>query len=354
MKSSKQDQRQITQRKQDHIHAILHDPKIERKSDFDQIRLMHRALPEIDFANTDSSCQFLGKKLSFPFLISSMTGGAADNLANINRHLAEAAEECQVAMAVGSQRTMINNPAAEPSFKLRQYAPNMPLIANIGAVQLNYGFGVEQIQRAIDTLQADAIYLHLNPLQEIIQPEGDSNFARLAEKIADLKNRLSIPIILKEVGSGLSPADIRLGLEAGVEWFDLAGQGGTSWSRIEAHRSDNDLGITLQDWGLSTTESLMLAQQFIPQANLIASGGIRSGVDMAKALILGAKLVGSAAPLLQPAMQSTEDCIQKIQQFKQEFQAVQFLLAIENLDDLHFNSDLILQSPWHSFERHCR
>lgn len=354
MSADQDKQQQITQRKQDHIQAILDDPQIERQSDFDKIRLMHRALPELDFAQIDSRTEFLGKQIAFPFLISSMTGGAADNLAKINRHLAEAAEACQVPMAVGSQRTMINNPSAEASFQLRQYAPNVPLIANVGAVQLNYGFGVEQIQRAIDTLQADAIYLHLNPLQEIIQPEGDSNFARLAEKIADLNNRLSTPIILKEVGAGLSPADIRLGLDAGIKWFDLAGHGGTSWSRIEAHRSQNDLGITLQDWGLSTTESLMLAQRFIPQANLIASGGVRSGVDMAKAIILGAKMVGSAAPLLQPAMQSTQDCIAKIEQFKQELQATQFLLAIEKLDDLHFNSDLILRSPWHSIERHCR
>lgn len=351
---SAEQHQQITQRKQDHIQAILDDPQIERASDFDKIRLMHRALPEMNFAQVDSTTRFLGKKVSFPFLISSMTGGAADNLANINRHLAEAAEACQVPMAVGSQRTMINNPSAEGSFQLRQYAPSVPLIANIGAVQLNYGFGVEQIQRALDTLQADAIYLHLNPLQEIIQPEGDSNFARLAEKIADLKNRLAVPIILKEVGAGLSPADIKLGLGAGIEWFDLAGHGGTSWSRIEAHRSDNDLGITLQDWGLSTTESLMLAQQFLPQTKLIASGGIRSGVDMAKAVILGAKMVGTAAPLLQPAMHSTDDCIAKIEQFRQEFQATQFLLAIEKFDDLHFNSDLILQSPWHSITRHYR
>ncbi|BBP46591.1 isopentenyl-diphosphate delta-isomerase [Thiosulfatimonas sediminis] len=345
------EQQQITQRKQDHIQAILEDPLIERRSDFEQIRLMHRALPELDFAKIDSRCEFLGQAIAFPFLISSMTGGAADNFATINRHLAEAAEACQVPMAVGSQRTMIHNPSAEASFRLRQYAPSVPLIANVGAVQLNYGFGYDEIQRAVDCLEADAIYLHLNPLQEIIQPEGDHNFARLADKIADLKNRLTVPIILKEVGAGLSPSDIQLGLDAGIEWFDLAGRGGTSWSRIEAHRSQNNLGLTLQDWGLSTTENLMLAHPFLPQAQFIASGGVRSGIDMAKAIILGAKMVGAAAPLLPPAMHSTAQTIAKIEQFKQELQAVQFLLAIEKLDDLHCNSDLILQSPWHSMLR---
>ncbi|QKI88671.1 type 2 isopentenyl-diphosphate Delta-isomerase [Thiomicrorhabdus xiamenensis] len=344
-------QQQITQRKQDHIRAILEDPQVERHSDFEQIRLMHRALPEIDYAQVDTSCAFLGKKLRFPFLISSMTGGAAQNLQQINRHLAEAAENSQVAMAVGSQRTMIRNASAEESFKIRQYAPSIPLIANIGAVQLNYGFGVDEIRRAIDILQADAIYLHLNPLQEIIQPEGDSNFSALADKIARLAEQIEQPIILKEVGSGLSPQDIQLGLDAGIEWFDLAGHGGTSWSRIEAHRSDNDLGILLQDWGLSTSESLYLAQPFIPQAKLIASGGIRSGIDMLKSVVMGARLAGVAAPLLQPAMTSSEEVAAKIAQFHQEFTAGQFLLGIEKFADLHFNSDLILQSPWHSLSK---
>ncbi|MBN2646213.1 MAG: type 2 isopentenyl-diphosphate Delta-isomerase [Thiotrichales bacterium] len=344
----------ITQRKQDHIQALLDDPLIERQSDFDQIRLVHRALPELNFAQVDSTSEFLGKPLRFPFLISSMTGGAADNLQQINRHLAEAAEACQVAMAVGSQRAMIQDSQAAASFALRAYAPNIPLIANVGAVQLNYGYGESQLRRALDVLQADALYLHLNPLQERIQPEGDQNFAALAEKIARLAEKIEQPIILKEVGSGLSPQDIQLGLQAGVRWFDLAGRGGTSWSRIEAHRGNPDQGILFQDWGLTTCEALVLAQPFLKEANLIASGGIRSGIDMLKAVILGAKLCGVAAPLLRPALDSTEAVIAEIERFEQSFKTGQFLLAIEKLADLHFNSDLILQSPWHPLARHLR
>lgn len=334
----------ITQRKQDHIDAVLNDPQVERKqSEFDSIQLMHRALPEINFSDVDTSSIFLGSPISFPFLIASMTGGAAKNLQHINQHLAEAAEICQVPMAVGSQRAMILDKAASDSFDLRQYAPNVPLIANIGAVQLNYGFGYDEAQKAVETLQADALYLHLNPLQERIQPEGDTNFARLTDKIHRLSEALDVPIILKEVGSGLSPADIELGLQAGIKWFDVAGRGGTSWSRIEAHRSENDLGILFQDWGLTTVQSLQLAQPYQGRAQFIASGGIRNGIDMAKSVIIGGRLCGVAAPLLASAMQSTDAVVKTIEQFKQEFATAQFLLGASTVDALHLNDTLLLK-----------
>ncbi len=334
---------QVTQRKQEHIDAVLHDPLVERKQGgFDQIRLTHRGLPECDFSQIDSSSQFLGKTISFPFMIGSMTGGSAANLGSINRHLAEAAEICQVPMAVGSQRAMILEDAAKQSFTLRQYAPSVPLIANLGAVQLNYGFGVDEARRAIDVLQADALYLHLNPLQEVIQPEGDTNFAGLIDKIHQLAQQIDVPIILKEVGAGLSPKDIELGLQAGITYFDVAGRGGTSWSRIEAHRADNPLGFIFQDWGLTTVEALQLSQAYQSKGTFIASGGIRNGIDMVKAVIMGGRLCGVAAPLLTPALESTEKVVQTIEQFKQEFVTAQFLLGIDKVDDLHLNSALLL------------
>ena len=335
---------QITQRKQDHIDAVLNDPLVERnQSEFDSIQLMHRALPEIDFSKIDTTTNFLNHTLSFPFLIASMTGGAAKNFQHINQHLAEAAEICQVAMAVGSQRAMILDDAAQDSFKLRQFAPSVPLIANIGAVQLNYGFGIDEAQKAVDTLQANALYLHLNPLQELIQPEGDTNFAQLADKIHQLSEQLDVPVILKEVGSGLSPADIELGLQAGITMFDVAGRGGTSWSRIEAHRADNDQGILFQDWGLTTVQSLQLARPYQARAQFIASGGIRNGIDMAKSVIIGGRLCGVAAPLLSSAMQSTDAVVQTIEQFKQEFATAQFLLGAPTVDALHLNDELVLK-----------
>jgi len=334
---------QITQRKQDHIDAMLQDTQIERnQSDFSSLRLMHRGLPECDIKQIHTATQFLNKPISFPFLIASMTGGAAQNLGQINRHLAEAAEACQVPMAVGSQRAMMLDSAAKQTFALRQYAPTVPLIANLGAIQLNYGFGVDEAKRAIETLEADALYLHLNPLQEIIQPEGDTNFLGLADKIHQLSQQIDVPIILKEVGAGLSPKDIELGLQAGIQHFDIAGRGGTSWSRIEAHRADNPLGFTFQDWGLTTLEALKLSQPYQKNAFFIASGGIRNGIDMIKAVIMGGRLCGVAAPLLKPALSSTEQVVGCIEQFKQEFTTAQFLLGIQNMDDLHLNNALFV------------
>jgi len=334
---------QITQRKQDHIDALLQDTQIDRnQSEFSALRLMHRALPECDFKQVHTATQFLNKPIRFPFLIASMTGGAAQNLGQINRHLAEAAEACQVPMAVGSQRAMVLDSAAKQTFALRQYAPTVPLIANLGAVQLNYGFGVDEAKRAIETLEADALYLHLNPLQEIIQPEGNTNFLGLADKIHQLSQQIDVPIILKEVGAGLAPKDIELGLQAGIEYFDLAGRGGTSWSRIEAHRASNSLGFTFQDWGLTTLEALKLSQPYQKNAFFIASGGIRNGIDMIKAVIMGGRLCGVAAPLLKPALSSTEQVVDCIEQFKQEFTTAQFLLGIQKMDDLHLNNALFV------------
>ncbi len=336
---------QITQRKQDHIEAILKDSQIERQaSGFDAIQLTHRALPEIDFQQLDTQTTFLNKTLSFPLLISSMTGGAASNLQQINENLALAAEQQQVALAVGSQRTMLSDKAAESSFQLRQFAPSIPLIANMGAVQLNYGYGVEQALKMVDTLNADALYLHLNPLQELIQPEGNTNFANLADKIADLAKQLPVPVILKEVGCGLSTVDIQLGLNAGIQWFDTAGRGGTSWSRIEAHRtgdlSDQSLGILFQDWGLTTPEVLDIVKPFQTQANFIASGGIRNGIDMVKSVIMGGYICGIASPFLQPAMESADAVQQKIQQLHQQYRVAQFLVGAPNTASLLLNDAL--------------
>lgn len=334
----------ITQRKQDHIELILQDKQIERaQSGFDQLRLIHRALPEINFAHLNSETEFLGHKLSFPLLISSMTGGAAQNLTQINQNLAQAAQQQNIALALGSQRTMIIDRDARESFNLRRFAPDIPLIANFGAVQLNEGFGLEHARIAIDILQADALILHLNPLQELIQPEGDQNFASLADKIAQLAEQLPIPIILKEVGCGLSPADITLGLEAGIRYFDVAGRGGTSWSRIEAHRANNPLGFAFQDWGLTTPQALELARPFQDQAQFIASGGLRNGIDMVKSVIMGGRMCGLAAPFLTPAMESSMAVIKVIEQLMQEFQLAQFLVGAADIDSLFLNEALILR-----------
>lgn len=337
----------VNPRKLEHLAVIERDSEIERRSrDFDQIQLIHRALPEINYEDVDTRCQFLGKTLSFPLLISSMTGGDDDRIRAINRHLAEAAEACQVAMAVGSQRVMIREKGARESFQLRQYAPSTVLLGNLGAVQLNHGFGIKECRQAVDILTADGLYLHLNPLQEAIQPEGETRFANLHEKIAQIHRELSVPVLLKEVGCGLSPADIELGIKAGIRIFDIAGRGGTSWSRIEHHRRrdpEDNLGLLFQDWGLTTVQALRLARRLHPDVTLIASGGIRSGIDMAKAVILGAQVCGIAAPFLNAAKESTQAVIEQITLIKKQYHTALFLLGCTSHDQLRGQTHFIFQ-----------
>ena len=333
-------------RKREHLDAIAQDPAIERgDSGFAAIRLSHRALPEIALDDVDTRCNFLGKTLRLPLLISSMTGGDDPEIRRINHNLAQAAEQSGVALAVGSQRVQFTSPAAETSFRLRDIAPSAVLIANLGAVQLNYGFGLEHCRRAVETLAADGLYLHLNPLQEAVQPEGNTNFAGLADKIAAVARDLPVPVLLKEVGSGLSPADIARGKQAGVRYFDLAGRGGTSWSRIEHHRRRDPadtLGLTFQDWGLTTAEALRLNRTAHPDVVLIASGGIRNGIDMAKAVLLGAELCGIAAPFLAAAQHSAAAVIAAIKRLEREYRTALYLLGCHNNAALRDNHALLL------------
>ncbi|WP_432470618.1 type 2 isopentenyl-diphosphate Delta-isomerase [Amphritea sp. HPY] len=333
-------------RKIEHIRAIERDDRIDRdRRYFDRIHLSHRALPELSLDQIDTSVEFLGKKLSFPLLISSMTGGDHELIKTINRNLAIAAEQTGVALAVGSQRVMFTHPGARESFELRQYAPSALLLGNVGAVQLNCGFGLEQCQQAVDILQADGLYLHLNPLQEAIQPEGDIDFSGLSQKIAVLAGKLSVPVLLKEVGAGLSPQDIELGIAQGIRYFDLAGTGGTSWSRIEHHRTADsaDLtGLRFQDWGIPTPLALQLAEPYQNSASFVASGGLRDGIDMVKSVILGASLCGVAAPFLKPAMESADAVVQSIEQLRREFKTAMFLLGMSDVNSLFMNRALIL------------
>lgn len=340
-------------RKVEHIRIIRGDRGTDRRMFyFDEVRLQHRALPELDLAEVDPSTEFLGKRLSFPLLISSMTGGDHALVRRINRSLALAAEAEQVALGVGSQRVMFTNPKARASFELRKFAPTTLLFANLGAVQLNYGFGLVECREAVKAVGADALYLHLNPLQEAVQPEGDTNFAGLGAKIGAVAKGLKVPVILKEVGAGLSRPDAELALRHGVKILDVAGSGGTSWSRIEYHRASrgpghsapppSELGLVFQDWGIPTPEALReLAPLRKRGATLIASGGIRSGLDLAKAVILGASLGGLAQPFLQPAMHSPEAVRAVIRRLRREFLTAMFLLGVARVKTLKANESLL-------------
>ena len=338
-------------RKVQHIAIINEDRDADRrKMYFDQIRLTHRALPEISLGEVDPSVTFLGKRLSFPLLISCMTGGSHEMVQTINRNLALAAEAEQVAMGVGSQRVMFSSPDARRSFSLRSDAPTTVLLGNLGAVQLNEGFGVEEARGAVDVLGADALVFHLNPLQEAVQPEGDTNFSGLAEKIGLVARALApCPVIVKEVGAGISAADAALLFDRGIRHIDVAGSGGTSWSRIEHHRQEpggGDLGILFQDWGIPTPQALIDLKPLRPAVTLIASGGIRSGVDMVKSAILGATVSGLASPFLKPAMESADAVRAVIQRLRREFTTALFLLGAGKVSDVFGNENLILSSPW--------
>ncbi len=333
-------------RKVEHIEILQNDPETERSGKaFDQLHLSHRALPEVDLKEVDPSVTFLGKRLSFPLLISSMTGGDHQDLRHINRNLAEAAERTQVAMGVGSQRVMFTHQQAAQSFTLREVAPSALLFANLGAVQLNCGFGIDECRTAVNILEADGLFLHLNPLQEAIQPEGDTCFAGLGKKIGQIARQLEVPVIVKEIGCGLSFPDAEYLCAQDVLFLDVAGTGGTSWSRIEHHRRnteiEDDLGLLFQDWGIPTPVALRnLAPLRDLGVTLIASGGIRNALDMVKSIILGAGLTGMAKPFLEPAMESADAVVEKIEQLRTAFTTAMFLLGARTLRDLHGREDL--------------
>lgn len=329
-------------RKIDHLNIISRDPDVDRsKNYFDGIRLRHRALPEVDLQSVDPSLQLFGKLLSFPLLISSMTGGDHEEVRRVNRNLAIAAEATGVAMGVGSQRVMFTHPPARDSFALRLSAPNALLFSNLGAVQLNCGYGVEHCREAIAVLEADGIFLHLNPLQEAVQPEGDTNFGGLTARIGEVAAALTEPVIVKEIGAGISREDAEGLMAAGVSHIDVAGAGGTSWSRIEHHRAGHDLGLVFQDWGIPTPIALSELSD-LPGLTLFASGGLRNGLDMAKAVILGATLCGMASPFLGPARQSADAVIGVIESLRREFTTAMFLLGVADFASLCGNDRLLL------------
>lgn len=338
---------QTNHRKIEHIAVIQNHPDTNCNAGyFDRLQLIHRALPEISLNDVDPSTTFLGKKISFPLIISSMTGGDHELLTRINRNLAIAAQATNVAMAVGSQRVLFENPAAKKSFALRPFAPDIPLVGNIGAVQLNYGFDIRQCTEAINVLSADGLYFHLNALQEAIQPEGNTNFSSLLKKIEQINKQLPVPVLIKEVGCGMHYEDIKHCIDAGIRYIDIAGQGGTSWSSIEYHRDPSAInpGKQFQGWGIPTPVALKMAAPFMNDACIIASGGLRNALDMVKSVVLGAHLCGIAGYLLQAAIDSADRVIQEIEALKHAFSIAMFLLGVPNIACLRGKSQLFLET----------
>jgi isopentenyl-diphosphate delta-isomerase len=293
-------------RKADHIRICLEeDVQFHQTTNgLERYRFTHCCLPELNLDEIDISTKFLGKHLGAPLLISSMTGGT-EQAGIINHRLAEVAQHYKIAMGVGSQRVAVEKPQVADTFAVRKYAPDILLFANLGAVQLNYNYGLDECLKIIDILEADALILHLNPLQECIQPRGDKNFKGLLDKITILCSKLTVPVIAKEVGNGICAAMAEKLIAAGVKAIDVAGAGGTSWAKVESERAENALqrrlGRTFADWGLPTAECITSIRAVAPDVPLIASGGLRHGLEVAKALSLGADIAGLAMPFLQAA-----------------------------------------------------
>jgi len=301
-------------RKQEHLELCL-DPSVEGSgTGFDRYAFVHNALPETDLDEIDLSTTFLGKRLKAPVLISSMTGGF-ELARKINRNLAAAAQQLGLAMGVGSQRVALELPEAADSFQVRDLAPDILLLGNLGAVQLNYGYGVAECRRAVDMIGADGLILHLNVLQEAAQPEGNRNFKGLHRRIAEVCAKLGAPVVAKEIGFGISADAARRLKTAGVSAIDVAGRGGTSWYAVEAKRAaqhGKPVGGAFADWGIPTEEALVQVRAALPDIELVASGGIRNGLDIAKALALGANVAALGQPLLAPALESADKVVESL------------------------------------------
>lgn len=331
----------IGTRKSDHIRINLEqDVQSGLTSGLEQYHFLHRALPEINLTDVDPSIMLFGKLLRAPVLISSMTGGTPE-ARKINQVLATAAQETQVAMGVGSQRIALEQPKLASTFKIRRQAPDILLFANIGAIQLNYGYEIDDCKRAVDMVEADALILHFNPLQEALQPEGETQFASLVDRVEEVCSALPVPVIAKEVGWGFSRHDISLLAKAGVAAIDVAGAGGTSWSQVEMYRTEDDtrrkLAASFLDWGIPTVEVIQYVLEVAPELTIIASGGLRNGVDIAKCIALGASLGGMAGPFLKTATQSVDETVKLINLVKQEITITMFATGSKTLPHLRMD-----------------
>lgn len=334
----------IDQRKADHIKINLEqDVRSALTTGLETYHFVHEALPELDLNRIDTTLNLFGKTLTSPTLVSSMTGGTAE-AETINLRLAEAAQECRVAMGVGSQRAAIEHPEQAQTFQVRRVAPDILLFANLGAVQLNYGYGVDECRRAVDMIQADALYLHLNPLQEAVQDAGDTNWIGIAAKIEEVCKKLEVPVIAKEVGWGISEKTAKLLADCGVQAIDVAGAGGTSWSQVEMHRAPDEftrqLAATFVGWGIPTAESILNVKKAVPGMTIFASGGLKDGLDIAKCIALGATLGGMAGQFLKSAAISTEKTVDMMNLTKRQIAVTMFACGAASFEDLQ-NTTLI-------------
>lgn len=342
---------ELVNRKSDHIQINLErDVRSALTTGLEKYHFVHEALPELDLARVDPTLSLFGKRLAAPILVSSMTGGT-DRAGTINLRLAEAAQSVGVAMGVGSQRAAFEHPEQAATFQVRKVAPDILLFANLGATQLNHGYTLDHCRRAVDMIQADALILHLNPLQEAVQAGGNVNFEGLAKKIEEISKKMEVPVIAKEVGWGISERTAKLLADCGISAIDVAGAGGTSWSQVEMHRAPDEftrqLAATFVGWGIPTAESIQIVKKAAPDMTIFASGGLKDGLDIAKCIALGATLGGMAGQFLKaaanqerphrsarPVRSPVENVVELMKLTKKQIEVTMFACGAGTLDEL--------------------
>jgi len=332
---------QIEERKDEHIRICLEEDVKAKDitTGFEDVFLIHRALPEINLKEINMVTDVFSHKFSAPIIVEAMTGGTEKSF-EINAAIAQAVEELGLGMGVGSQRAALENPKMERTFSIvRKNAPNAFLVANIGGPQI-VKYDIEKVEKAVEMIEADALAIHLNPLQEVVQPEGETNYAGVLEKIMKIANALDVPVIVKETGAGIAAEESSKVEEAGASGIDVAGAGGTSWAAVEYYRAKQrgdllgqEVGKNLWDWGIPTVVSLIEVARSV-DLPVIASGGVRSGQDVAKALALGADLAGLAFPILRPALKSSEEVKRRISSMTHQLRTVMFLVGADSVKRL--------------------
>jgi len=319
----------ISDRKLEHLILCAScDVEYRKKTGFEDIEIVHRAIPEINKEKIDISLDFLGRELSSPVMISAITGGHPASM-KINRELARAAEKLGIALGLGSQRAGVEHPELEGTYTIaREEAPSAMLIGNIGSSHIEYA------ERAVEMIDADALAIHLNPLQESIQPGGDINSSGLVDSIKGIVENIKVPVIVKETGAGICAEDALKLEEIGVAAIDIAGAGGTSWAAVETYRAEEKhLGRLYWDWGIPTAVSTVEVAETV-KIPVIASGGIRSGLDAAKAIALGADAVGIALPVLKEAQRGYREVISVIRRFNESLKVAMYLVGAQNIEEL--------------------
>jgi isopentenyl-diphosphate Delta-isomerase len=332
----------IQERKKEGILIPLtKDVQAKRTSNYlEYVKLIHNALPELDYESVETSCTFLGHKFSAPIVIDCMTGGTAEAI-KINSRLGQLAEKFGLAMGLGSQRAGLRNEQLAETYAVaRDQAPNAFLIANIGGAQLAKGMGIDEISRIIEMIKADALAIHLNPLQELVQPEGEPKYKGVLDRIKEIVREFELPIIVKEVGAGISTEVGEKLEQAGVSAINIAGSGGTSWAGVEKLRAESaansikvKLGELFWDWGIPTALSLMEVKKVV-KIPVIASGGLRDGLEVSKCLVLGADTCGMAFPFLKRAAESVDSLYSFAESLMAELKGTMFLVGAQNLNEL--------------------